>query len=77
MIFGSKNDNEIDITDIYKYLGVIFSKSGSFLKAKTHIVQQANKAMFFTPNSYTKNLNPPPFDLHLKLFDHTDTDLRE
>ena len=60
---------EIDIVDSYKYLGVVFSKSGSFLKAKNHIVQQANKAMFLLLTRI-QNLNLP-LDLQLKLFDHT------
>ena len=36
--------------DSYKYFGVFFfffSKSGSFVKAKTHIIQQANNSMFY------------------------------
>ena len=37
---------EIEILDSYKYLGVFFSKSGSFNKAKIHFVQQANKTRF-------------------------------
>ena len=78
VIFGSRNDKkfrffigevEIDIVDSYKYLGVVFSKSGSFLKAKNHIVQQANKAMFLLLTRI-QNLNLP-LDLQLKLFDHT------
>ena len=31
----------IEVVDRYKYLGVIFSESGSFLNARNHIVQQA------------------------------------
>lgn len=63
------NDCEITVTDRYKYLGVIFSKSGSFLNARKHIVEQAKKAMhllFIKAN----NLNLP-IDLQLKLFDYT------
>ena len=37
----------IEVVDRYKYLGVIFSESGSFLNARNHIVQQAKKAMKF------------------------------
>ena len=78
MIFGSRNDKkfrffigevEIDIVDSYQFLGIVFSKSGSFLKAKNHIVQQANKAMFLLLTRI-QNLNLP-LDLQLKLFDHT------
>ena len=39
------NEN-IDVVSEYKYLGVIFSRSGSFCKAKEHIAKQATKAMF-------------------------------
>ena len=35
----------IEITDNYKYLGIYFSKSGSFLFAKKNIVEQAKKAV--------------------------------
>ena len=59
----------LSIKDKYKYLGVIFSKSGSFLNAKKHIVEQAKKAMhllFIRSN----NLDLP-IDLQIKLFDNT------
>ena len=59
----------ITISDTYKYLGVIFSKSGSFFKARKHIVEQARKAMnllFIRSN----NLDLP-MDLQIKLFDNT------
>ena len=44
-------DSPITITDKYHYLGVTFSSSGSFLAARKHVVQQANKALF---QRYTK-----------------------
>ena len=50
-------------------MGVFFSKSGSFVKAKTRIVQLANKAMFLLLKRI-QNLDLP-LDLQLKLFDHT------
>lgn len=55
VIFNSRNNrnftfniggNDILVTDKYKYLGVIFSKSGSFLNMRKHIIEQANKAMY-------------------------------
>ena len=58
----------IEIKDSYKYLGVIFSKSGSFLKARKHIAEQERKAMqllFIRSN----NLDLP-LDLQIKLFDN-------
>lgn len=30
----------------FKYLGIVFSRSGSFRKAKTHLCEQAQKAMY-------------------------------
>ncbi len=62
-------EKNIEIIDKYKYLGVYFSQSGSFLNARKHIVQQAKKAMILL---YTKINNLDlPLDLQLKLFDHT------
>ena len=63
------DDMVIEIVDKYKYLGVIFSQSGSFLNARKHIVQQAKKAMILL-FVRIRNLDLP-FDLQLKLFDHT------
>ena len=37
----------IETTDQYKYLGVYFSKSGSFLYAKKNIVEQAKKLCIY------------------------------
>jgi len=30
----------------FTYLGVVFSRSGSYLKAKKHLYEQATKAMY-------------------------------
>jgi hypothetical protein len=63
------SEHELEITDKYHYLGLTFSASGSFLEARQHISQQANKAMhllFTKPN----NADLPP-DLIIKLFDYT------
>lgn len=78
IVFGSKKnykyrfkmgETEIETVDQYKYLGVYFSKSGSFLNAKKHIAEQAKKAMYLL---YTRINNIDlPIDLQLKLFDHT------
>ena len=62
-------ENEISITDNYKYLGVLFYKSGSFLRAKQHIVEQAKKAMYLL-FMRIHNLELP-LDMQLKLFDNT------
>lgn len=39
-------DDKLEIVNEYKYLGVLFSRSGSFFKAKEYIAKQATKAMF-------------------------------
>ena len=78
VIFGARKtdsfkftlgNNDIEITDRYKYLGIFFSQSRSFLNARKHIAEQAKKAMrllFCRIN----NLHLP-IDLQLKLFDQT------
>ena len=40
------NNEEIEIVTEYKYLGVFVARSGSFLRAKKHIADQANLALF-------------------------------
>ena len=37
---------EIEIVPNYKYLGVMFSRTGSFLATKRHIASHANRAVF-------------------------------
>ncbi|MEW8542872.1 MAG: reverse transcriptase family protein, partial [Candidatus Thiodiazotropha sp.] len=78
IIFGARNitnfrfhmgTTEIEIIKLYKYLGVFFSSSGSFLNARKHIVEQARKAMYLL-FMRINNLSLP-LDLQLKLFDHT------
>ena len=78
MIFNARRTNNfefnigghnIEITHKYKYLGVLFSNSGSFLNARKHIIEQLRKAMhllFIRAN----NLDIP-LDLQIKLFDNT------
>ena len=65
----SLGDDTIEVVDKYKYLGVFFSKSRSFLNTRKHISEQAKKAMYLLfsriNNFYL------PIDLQLKLFDHT------
>ena len=78
LVFGSRNTSNfsftinnqpIETTNEYKYLGVLFTSSGAFSKCRKHLTSQANKAMFqlFVR---TNNLNLPIY-LQLKLFDHT------
>ena len=57
----------IEVTNECKYLGIYFTRGGSFAKAKQHIADQANKAMFsLLKKIRTFNL---PLDLQLELFD--------
>ena len=78
IVFGTRKNNQfafniglnrLDIVDNYKYLGVFFSRSGSFLTARKHVATQARKALHLL---YTRinNLHLP-IDLQLKLFDNT------
>ena len=78
VIFGARKtdsfeftigDQLVAITEAYKYLGIHFSQTGSFLKARKHIAEQAKKAMYLLFNRIN-NLNLP-IDLQIKLFDHT------
>lgn len=78
VIFHSRNNRAfefkignhiIKITDKYKYLGVVFSKSGSFLNARKHVAEQAKKAMHLL-RTRAVNLDLP-VDLQIKLFDNT------
>ena len=78
IVFGARNtekfnfkfgDATLEIVDKYKYLGTYFSKSGSFLNARKHLVEQAKKAMYLL-NIRIRNLELP-VDLQLKLFDST------
>lgn len=78
LVFGSHNDRNIsfkindipiEVTTSYKYLGVLFSKSGSFLNARKYLATQAKKAMnLLYKRIYNLFL---PLDLALKLFDNT------
>ena len=61
--------SDIEIVDEYKYLGLYFTRSGSFIKAKKYISEQATKAMFSLLRKIkTHSL---PFDLQIDLFDKT------
>ena len=78
MIFGFRNldnfkfeldGNIIEIVDFFKYLGVYFSKTRTFYKARKNCYDQAKKAMHLLLKKI-RSLNVP-LDLQLKLFDHT------
>ncbi|MES9884249.1 MAG: reverse transcriptase family protein [Sedimenticola sp.] len=61
--------NSIDITENFKYLGIYFSQTRSFLKARQHIAQQARKAMHLLYKRI--RYFQLPIDLQLQIFDHT------
>jgi hypothetical protein len=67
--FTFKNES-IEVVNEYKYLGIYFSKSGSFLKCKKkHVASQATRAMYsLVKNSNRLNL---PIDLQIELFNKT------
>ena len=59
----------LEVVDEYKYLGIYLSKTGSFVAAKRHISDQANKALYaLLKKSKTLGL---PSDLQLDLFNKT------
>jgi hypothetical protein len=62
-------DEPIEIVKEFKYLGILFFSSGSFLCARKSIASQAKKAMHLL---YTRIFNLDlPIDLQIKLFDQT------
>jgi hypothetical protein len=57
----------LEITQEYKYLGVLFKSSGSFTKANVYLCQKARKALFCIYKTlFSDKLNILP---NLKLFD--------
>ena len=63
------NGLDIEVKNEYKYLGIIFTRGGGFIRAKTHIAEQANKALFAL-HKKIRHLSLP-LDLQLELFDKT------
>ena len=61
------SNNELEIAESYKYLGIYLSRTGTFAKAKKHIAEQANKALF----SLLKKIRSLslPYDIQIDLFD--------
>ena len=58
----------IEVVQSHKYLGVLLSNNGSFLNARTCILEKTNKAKHLL-YKLINNLNLP-LDLQLKLFDN-------
>ena len=60
-------DENIDIVDLYTYLGVVLNYNGNYCTAKKRLIDQANKALYAL---YYKLRNLTILiDLQLKLFD--------
>lgn len=59
----------LEIVAEYKYLGIFFSRSGSFMKTKKYLSKQANKAMFSLLRK-TRQLNLP-ISMQIDLFNKT------
>ena len=57
---------EIEILQEYEYLGILLEQSGSFVVAKKHIADQANKALFSLLRKILKL--SLPFDIQIYLF---------
>ena len=63
------NGEQLEIVNEYKYLGIMFSRSGKFAKTKKYLSEQANKAMFLLLRKIrTLNL---PITLQIELFNKT------
>ena len=56
----------IEIVDSYLYLVLIMNYNGSFVKARSKLIDQARRALFVVLQAYKKQ--PIPVDLQLKLF---------
>jgi hypothetical protein len=59
------NGNIIENVKEFKYLGLLFSRSGSFCKAKKHLREQAQKAMYGVIRKIRKSNLPIKCQLHL------------
>ena len=63
------NEDEIETVPNYKYLGVMFSRTGSFLAAKKDIASQANRAVVFLLKKAKALLLP--IDIQIEMFQKT------
>ena len=61
--------DRLEVVSEYKYLGVIFSKGGSFLTMKKHIALQASKAVFSLLKKARSLLLP--IDIQIEIFSKT------
>lgn len=63
------NNKNLEIVSEFKYLGIVFSRSGSFLAAKKHIAAQASRAMFCLLKKARSLLLP--VDIQIEMFEKT------
>ena len=65
----SFNNAPLEIVPEYKYLGVLFCKSGSFYRSKRHIAAQGTRALY----SLLRKLRPLslPVDMQIDIFNKT------
>ena len=63
------NDVQLEVVSEYKYLGILFSRCGSFLAAKKYIADQATRAMFCLLKKARALVLP--LDLQIELFQKT------
>ena len=61
------NGERLTVVDNFQYLGIIFSRKGTFNDSKARLLQQARKAMFFVLRKARKL--SLPVDILLQLFD--------
>lgn len=62
------NKTPIEIVNQYTYLGIVFSRSGTFIKAKNNLYNKANAAMYAVNNNIFKG-KIRNWDVKFKLFD--------
>ena len=60
---------QLEVVSEYKYLGILFSRSGSFSAAKKYIAKQATRAMFSLLKEARDLLLP--LDLQIEIFQKT------
>lgn len=63
------NGVQLEVVTEYKYLGILFNRSGSFLTAKKYIANQASRAMFNLLKKARSLLLP--IDIQIELFQKT------
>lgn len=68
-VFFLFQNTKLEMVNEYKYLGIFLGRSGSFVSAKKHIVEQANKAVFALLKK-SRNLDLP-VDIQIDLFNKT------